>query len=68
MKSETVDRNTWEVVQFDRLRSDAKASVLKAAAQQETPANIKVFDRTAKSVTPPIDLRTERPRTRERTI
>ena len=67
-KRGTVDRNTWEVVQFDRLRSDTKASVLKAAAQQETSGNIKVFDRTAKSVTPPIDRRTERSRTRERTL
>ena len=68
IKFATVDRNSWEVVQFDRLRSDAKASVLKAVEQQNAPGNIKILDRSAKSVTVPTDLKAERPRARERTL
>lgn len=43
-----VDRNTWEVVRFDKLREEAKASVLKAVERQENPAALKVFDRSAR--------------------
>ncbi len=64
----TVDRNTWEVVPFDRLRADAKAAVLKAVERQVDPGKIKVFDRSAKSAIPPLELKTERSRSKERTL
>ncbi|MGN6424275.1 MAG: LPD7 domain-containing protein [Asticcacaulis sp.] len=51
-KKQAVDRNAWEIVQFDRLREDAKASVLKAVERQDQPARLKVFDRSAKSALP----------------
>ncbi len=43
-----VDRNTWEVVQFERLREEAKASVAKAVSRQNDPAALQVFDPAAK--------------------
>ena len=65
-----VERNTWEVVQFDRLREEAKASVAQAVERQNNPATLKVFDRSAKSATPstePQKVRT-RERARERSV
>lgn len=46
---QTVDRNTWEVVKFDRLRDEAKASLAKALDRQNNPAALKVFDVSAPS-------------------
>lgn len=43
----TVERNTWEIVQFERLRDDAKVSVDRALERQEKPGGLKVFDRSA---------------------
>jgi putative DNA primase/helicase len=51
-RRQTVERNTWEVVPFDRLRDEAKASVTKAIERQNNPAALKVFDRAAKPAAP----------------
>ncbi len=65
---QTVDRNSWSVVQFDRLREDAKASAMTASQRQQKPADLKVFDR---SVAPAIVRRDAKPRqdrSRERSV
>jgi putative DNA primase/helicase len=49
----TVERNTWEVVKFDRLRDEAKASVAKALDRQNNPASLKVFDPKARPAPQP---------------
>lgn len=46
---QAVERNSWEIVQFDRLRDDAKAGVRRAVERQDNPATLKVFDRKAPS-------------------
>ena len=43
----TVERNSWEVVQFDRLQQDARESVARVVERQENPGNLRVFDRSA---------------------
>lgn len=59
-----VNRNAWEVVQFDKLREDAKAKVVEAAQRVDNPAKIKVFDHEAAAPpAPPIQSR-ERERQR----
>jgi hypothetical protein len=47
VEPKVVDRNTWEIVPFDRLRQDAKASIARLVERQNNPADIKVFDRQA---------------------
>ena len=65
---QTVDRNTWDVVPFERLREQAKASVLKAVQRQENPADLKVFDRSTRPVKPTLDLTRQPSRGRERSL
>jgi len=48
-----VNRNSWEIVQFDRLRAEARSAILKAVQRQENPAQLQVFDRKAPPVAPP---------------
>jgi hypothetical protein len=62
-----VDRNTWEVVRFDKLREDAKVSVLKAVERQENPAALKIFDRSARPEIPKPGVSRHIQRGRERT-
>lgn len=67
----TVDRNTWEIVPFDRLRDEAKASAAKAVDRQNNPAGLKVFDPAAQpSRQPRVDRGTgqRRDRTKERAV
>ncbi len=61
----TVDRNTWEVIKFDRLREDSKASVTRAVERQNNPAAFKVFDPQATPAPAPAPQRSERSRSRE---
>lgn len=63
-----VDRNSWDVVQFDRLRDEAKASVLSAVHRQQNPAELKVFDRGASPAAPRIELKVRQERQRERSV
>ncbi len=65
---QTVERNRWEIVPFDRLREASKASVLKAIQRQESPAELKVLDRSARPGALPLDLKRQPGRGRERTI
>ena len=51
-EKQTVARNSWEVVQFDRLREDAKASVARAVDRQNHPAALKVFDPSVRPLAP----------------
>jgi putative DNA primase/helicase len=67
-EKKVVDRNTWQVVQFDRLREEAKASVLTAVHRQQNPAELKVFDRSAQPAKPTLDLRRSRGQAPERTL
>lgn len=69
-KRTTVERNTWEVVQFDRLREEAKASVRQAIERQNNLAALKVFDRSAKPQAPSNGPVTSgrRERNRERSV
>ncbi len=66
----TVDRNTWEVVKFDRLRAESKASVATALDRQNNPASLKVFDPTARPAQPAQEQKRSRAREvpRERTL
>jgi len=65
---QTVDRNSWEIVRFDRLREEAKASVLKAVERQGEPARLKVFDRNARPPVAREEPRQDRLRSRERNL
>jgi len=65
---QTALRNTWEVVQFDQLREEAKASVIKAVERQNNPGALKVFDRTAKPSVHAVDPKQARQRDRERSM
>jgi putative DNA primase/helicase len=67
-EARTVDRNSWEVVQFDRLREEAKASVLSAVHRQHNPAGLKVFDRGASPTVPRNELKVRQERRRERSV
>ena len=44
---QTVERNRWEIVPFDRLREDARVAVRQAVARQDNPVTLRVFDRKA---------------------
>ena len=61
-----VDRNTWEMVGFDRLRDSAKVRVQAGADRAEKPAELRVFDRHAPSRAPQQEVKVERTKTRER--
>jgi len=63
---QTVERNRWEVVRFDRLREDAKVSVAKALHRQDNPATLKVFDRSARPSSQATGVDIVSPRSRER--
>ena len=61
-----VDRNTWEIVGFDRLRDTAKTRVEQAANRANQPADLRVYDRRAPALTPEPKIAVDRPRARER--
>ncbi len=66
---QTVTRNAWEVVQFEKLREDAKASVARALDRQDNPAKLKVFDPSARPATlPPPEFASPRERSCERVL
>ncbi len=61
-----VDRNTWEIVGFDRLRDEAKTRVTAAAERAHRPADLRVFDRAAPRSEPQPTATIPRERSRER--
>jgi putative DNA primase/helicase len=44
-EAKVVNRNAWEIVQFDKLRDEGKAKVLEAAQRKDQPSTIQVFDK-----------------------
>lgn len=62
---QSVNRNTWDALPFERLREDARASVLRAVERQERPADLKVFDPTTKRSFPKVELTPHATRDRE---
>jgi putative DNA primase/helicase len=68
MEPTEVVRNSWEVVQLDRLRKDAQVKVMEAVKRQEDPGKLKVFDRSAPSTRRPMEVERYPGRARERAM
>ena len=67
VQKETVQRNSWELVPFERLRLDVQKRVERAATRSGLAPEIRVYDRSANSQKRE-PARPPRPRSPERTL